>query len=147
MDISEAGLNLIREREGCILHWYRDSRGIWTCCVGHTSAAGPPFYKEGITFTEAEADEILRRDLRQYVEAVDRAVLVKCTQNQFDAMVSFCFNVGVNGFAGSSVVRDLNDGEIRAAAQAFLLWDHPKELLARRMAERKQFLTPDTVPA
>jgi lysozyme len=56
-------------------------------------------------------------------------------------MVSLCFNIGVNGFAGSSVARDLNAGNVQAAADAFLLWDHPEELLGRRKVERAQFLS------
>lgn len=143
MDISPAGLSALAGREGIRTSAYRDTRGIWTIGCGHTFAAGPPNPLPGMVITHQEAIDLFHNDIKQYVYAVNKAVKVKCSQNQFDAMCSLCYNIGVNGFSGSSVVRDLNDGQIRAAAEAFLMWDKPRELLGRRMAERKQFLTPD----
>lgn len=143
MDISPAGLLALAGREGIRTLAYRDSVGIWTIGCGHTAAAGPPIPHKGLEITHQEAIDLFHKDIRQYVAAVNKSVKVKCTQNQFDAMCSLCYNIGVNGFSASSVVRDLNDGQARAAAEAFLMWDKPKELLGRRMAERTQFLTPD----
>jgi lysozyme len=143
MDISEAGLAALAGREGIRTRAYRDIRGIWSVGVGHTAAAGQPSPYPGLEITQQQALDLFRQDLKQYVAEVNAAVKVKCTQNQFDALVSLCFNIGVNGFAGSSVVRDLNAGEPRAAADAFLLWERPSELRGRRIAERAQFLTPD----
>ena len=142
MDISAAGLSALAGREGIRTLAYPDSRGVWTIGVGHTASAGLPHPVPGMEITHQEALDLFHQDLKQYVAEVNSAVKVKCTQNQFDAMVSLCFNIGVNGFAGSSVVRDLNAGSPRAAADAFLLWDRPPELRGRRMAERSQFLTP-----
>ena len=79
--------------------------------------------------------DLFKTDLRQYVAEVNRAVKVDCTQNQFDAMVSLCFNIGVGGFAGSSVVRDLNEGNVERAAQAFLLWDQTEAALVNALAK------------
>ena len=142
MDISPAGLLALAGREGIRTLAYRDSRGIWTIGVGHTAAAGPPAPAEGMEVTHQSALNLFRADLKQYVAEVNAAIKNPCTQNQFDAMVSLCFNIGVNGFAGSSVARDLNAGESRTAADAFLLWERPAELRGRRIAERAQFLTP-----
>jgi lysozyme len=143
MDISPAGLGALAGREGVRTLAYRDSRGIWTIGVGHTAAAGLPHPCAGMELTHQQVLDLFKLDLQQYVAAVNRAVKVTCTQNQFDAMTSLCFNIGINGFAGSSVARDLNRGDTKGAADAFLLWDHPEELLGRRKAERAQFLTSD----
>jgi len=128
MDISPAGLAALAAREGVRTKAYRDTRGIWTIGVGHTAAAGEPHPHEGMTLTQQQVMELFRNDLKQYVKAVNEAVKVTSTQNQFDAMVSLCFNIGPNGFAHSSVVRDLNAGQIHAAAEAFMLWDRPAVL-------------------
>jgi GH24 family phage-related lysozyme (muramidase) len=140
MDISADGLSALAGREGVRTLAYKDSVGVWTIGVGHTGAAGLPAPCAGMEISHQAALDLFKLDLRQYVGEVNRAVKVDCTQNQFDAMVSLCFNIGVAGFAGSSVVRDLNEGDLERAAQAFLLWDHPEELLGRRQAERAQFL-------
>jgi GH24 family phage-related lysozyme (muramidase) len=147
MDISQAGLTALAGREGIRTLAYKDSVGVWTIGVGHTAAAGLPNPCAGMEISHQAALDLFKIDLRQYAAEVNRAVKVDCTQNQFDAMVSLCFNIGIGGFAGSSVVRDLNEGDLDRAAQAFLLWDHPEELLGRRKAERAQFLLPgDRVP-
>ncbi len=140
MDISQDGLKALAGREGIKTLAYKDSVGVWTIGVGHTAAAGPPAPEAGMEISHEAALDLFKTDLRQYVAEVNRAVKVDCKQNQFDAMVSLCFNIGVGGFAGSSVVRDLNEGDLNRAAQAFLLWDHPEELLGRRRAEAAQFL-------
>ena len=147
MDISPAGVQALAGREGIRTLAYKDSVGVWTIGIGHSAAAGPPIPVHGMQITVQEALDLFHKDLKQYVAEVNRAVKVNCTQNQFDACVSLCYNIGVNGFAGSSVVRDINQHYIQAAANAFLMWDHPEELLGRRKAERLQFLTTDPKPA
>ena len=112
MDLSPAGLLALAGREGIRTLAYRDSRGIWTIGIGHTAAAGPPDPCLGMEITHQEAIDLFRADLKQYVAAVNQAIKVSCTQNQFDAMVSLCFNIGVNGFSLSSVVRDMNFGRV-----------------------------------
>jgi lysozyme len=130
---------LIR-REGFKTRAYRDSVGVWTIGVGHTSAAGEPRVTPGLTISKAQVDEILSRDLVQYETAVRSAVRVPLTQGQFDALVSLCFNIGVGGFKGSTVVKRLNAGDYKGAADAMLLWNKPKEIIGRRKSERAQFL-------
>jgi lysozyme len=143
MKTSAMGREAIALREGRVLQAYRDTRGILTIGVGHTSAAGPPVVTEGMVITLTECDQILSRDLATFEDAVNGAVRVAISQNAFDACVSLAFNIGAPGFVGSSVVRDINAGNMQAAADAFLLWDHPPELLGRRKGERAQFLRPD----
>jgi lysozyme len=147
--INTAGLDLIKRWEGLRLTAYQDSVGIWTIGYGHTAEAGPPAPKAGMKITEKEADDILKRDLGQYERAVTKAISVAPTSNQFAAMISLCFNIGPTNFAKSSVVRRMNEGNAKAAADAFLLWNKAggkvlKGLTARREDEKKLFLTRST---
>jgi lysozyme len=149
MKIGKAGLDLIREFEGLELKAYKDAVGIWTVGFGHTAAAGPPKPVAGLVITEQEAVDILTRDLGKYEAGVSRALKRTPSQNQFDAMVSLCYNIGEGAFAGSSVVRYFNAGDFEMAAGRFLLWNKAKGkvlkgLTRRREAERKLFLTPDS---
>ena len=141
--MSPAGRAALTKREGCRLVAYLDSVGVPTIGIGHTGRAGPPIVATGMTITQAEADAILARDLKSFEFAVNRAVTVPLTQNQFDACVSLAFNIGATGFTGSTVVHKLNAGDIGGAADAFLMWVRPPELRLRREGERTQFLTSD----
>ena len=143
MKTSANGRQAIALREGRRLGAYRDTRGILTIGVGHTSAAGPPPVTEGMTITLDECDAILAGDLATFEIAVNGAVKAPISQNAFDACVSLAFNIGAPGFVGSSVVRQINSGNMQAAADDFLMWDRPPELLGRRKGERAQFLRPD----
>jgi lysozyme len=107
MKTSQAGIDLIKEFEGCELTSYRCPAGIWTIGVGHTG----PDVKPGMTITQARADELLAQDLVRFEQAVDR--LIETTQNpeQFSAIVSFTFNVGEGALEGSTLRRRMNSGE------------------------------------
>ncbi len=102
-----------------------------------------------MVITAAECDAILSRDLAKFEDAVNAALRTpigqnKLSQNAFDACVSLAFNIGAPGFTGSTVVRDVNDDDMQAAADAFLMWEQPPELRGRREGERAQFLRPDS---
>lgn len=145
MKTSTNGRRLLRKEEGVRTKAYRDSRGIWTIGVGHTSAAGPPFVREGMEITLQEVDDILKTDLRETEDIINSLVKVPLNQNEFDALVSLVFNIGPGAFKRSSVLRLLNQGDRQGAADAFLLWkragaDHDI-LLPRRNRERKLFLS------
>ena len=145
MKINAAGLDLIKRWEGLRLKAYQDSVGVWTIGYGHTAAAGPPAPVAGMTITEQEATDILARDLGQYERAVTKALSVYPSANQFAAMTSLCFNIGPAAFSKSSVVKLMNVGKPREAADAFLLWNKAKGrvlkgLTARREDEKKLFL-------
>ena len=145
MRVSPAGRLAIRQREGCRLTAYRDSRGIWTIGVGHVNMT-PPAVTPGLRITEAQADQFLAADLAPVEATIAGAVKVPLTQNEFDALASLGFNIGANGLRRCTVVGRLNRGDRAGAAQAFLLWAHPSELMGRRRAEMKQFQTPDAEP-
>lgn len=140
MNISAAGINLIKEFEGVRLKSYKCPAGVWTLGVGHTSAAGPPEVKPGMTITEAEALKILRNDLKKFEASIDSMVRVPLKQNQYDALCSFIFNVGAGAFQKSTLLKKLNAGDYAAVPQELMKWTKAggKELpglVRRRRAE------------
>ena len=139
MTISDDGLDVLTEREGCKLTAYKDSVGVWTIGVGHTSAAGPPKVVSGMTITEKQAAEILDQDLDQFEDCVNKSIHKPMTQFQFDAFVSICFNIGPSGFAGSTFVKKFNEGDLEGCYAAIGMWDKPPEIVPRRNGERVQF--------
>jgi lysozyme len=151
MKMSSGGRKKLTAREGKRLKAYKDSVGVLTIGVGHTSMAGPPKVTSGMTITSAESDAIFSRDLVKYENAVNKAVKVPLTQSQFDALTSLCFNIGPTAFAKSTLVRKLNAGDIQGAANAFLSWNKAggkviPGLVTRRKAERSQFLSGPAPP-
>lgn len=144
---SSNGILFIRREEGCILHPYNDSQGYATIGVGHllhlsnvTAADNARWHG----FNQAQADALLKADLGRFeaaVRQVYRGAKLKPTHNQFDACVSLAFNIGTGGFLGSTVARLIRVGDKQGAANAFLNWTHPSELLGRRQRERSLFLS------
>ncbi len=147
MRMSPAGIAALRTREGCVLKAYHDSVGVPTIGVGHTGRASPPTVKIGDTITMAQSDAYLAADLAPFEAALNRVVTGVLTQNQVDACLSLAFNIGEAGFVGSTVVHKINEGDLPGAADAFLMWDRPAALKARRIAERAQFLAREDRPA
>lgn len=140
MRTSADGIKLIKDFEGERLGAYLCPAGVWTIGYGHTDAAGPPKVVPGMVITKREAEDILRRDLLKYEVAVDRAVSVPLTPNQFDALVSFCYNVGAGAFSKSTLVKKLNRGDYDAVPAELMKWNkaNGKELSGltrRRRAE------------
>lgn len=147
MTTSSAGRAFLTDQEGLRLKAYRDSVGVWTIGVGHTSSAGAPRVTSGMTITRQQADEILSRDLKVFEKVVNDAVKVPLTQNQFDALVSLAFNIGGGAFSRSTLVKKLNRSDYLGAADAFLSWNKGGKplrvipgLTARRKRERTLFL-------
>lgn len=136
MILSQVGLEAIKEREGVELRAYQDVRGIWTIGVGHTGGE----VHGGLVWSEEQVNEALERDLAWAEAEVNQKVTVPMTQNQFDALVSFVFNIGKTGFDHSSALRDFNSGVMKAAND-LLMWEIPAVLKTRRESERAQFLT------
>lgn len=142
MQTSLIGRNVLIAREGLKTVAYRDSVGVWTIGVGHTSAAGAPKVTPGLKITVKEAERIFAQDLAQYERAVN-SVKSNLNQNEFDALVSFCYNVGVSAFKKSTVAKRLvANRTIGEIADAMMMWTKPPEIMSRRRAEADQFLTP-----
>jgi lysozyme len=145
MRVSDAGVALVKEFEGFVGHPYRDVVGVWTIGYGHThgvSSTSPHI-------SEAQASELLRKDLdNEYAPAVS-ALKLPLSQHQFDALVSFVYNVGPGGVASSTHVgRALRSHHWREAADALLEWNKAggqvnEGLTRRRHQERTLFLQAD----
>ena len=140
---SQSGIDAITSYEGQRLTAYPDpgTGGVpWTIGVGHTGGV-----QKGDTCTAAESNAFLRADLRSAEAAVNQLVTVLLTQSQFDALVSFTFNLGTGALRGSSLLKMLNLGEYEIAADEFLRWNQAAGqvlpgLVKRRAAERAMFL-------
>lgn len=140
MQLSEYGLNLIKHVEGLSLQAYQCSAGVWTIGYGHASGVSP-----GDIIDEAQADIFLRQDVAASESTVMRFVTVALSQHQFDALVSFVFNLGSGNFAASTLLKRLNAGDYSGAAEEFPRWVHAggkplSGLVRRREAERKLFM-------
>jgi lysozyme len=120
MKISTTGVNLIKSFEGLKLQAYIDAVGILTIGYGHT---GPDVHK-GMTITEAQATDLLHKDLTSFEAAVTKLITVPLNQNQFDALVSFTYNVGVGSLESSTLRRRLNAHEDpnTVAKQELIKW-------------------------
>ena len=147
MNISDFGVAFIKGYEKLRLAAYKPTPDdVWTIGYGHTRGV-----KEGDTCTAEQAEAWLREDLSDAETCVrKRTNGCAITQNQYDAMVSLCYNIGCIGFSGSSVLRLLLDGDDGAAADAFVLWNKQRDpktgamkvvdgLTNRRMAEADIF--------
>ncbi len=139
MQLSAAGLDLIKKSEGFRDRVYLDVAGFPTIGYGHLIKPHESFPK---AITEPRAAAILLSDVQDAERAVARLVKVALTQGQFDALVDFCFNLGATQLAGSTLLRELNAGNYQAAGEQLLVWDHAggavvAGLKARREAELK----------
>ncbi|MDY4315647.1 lysozyme [Pectobacterium actinidiae] len=140
--INEAGLDLIKSFEGLKLTKYLDTAGRWTIGYGHLILPHENF-DNGITLQEA--DLLLRHDLKTAEAGVQHYVNVDLNGNQFGALTSFTYNLGVESLETSTLLRLLNQGDYTAAADQFPRWDKDGEhvvegLLRRREAEKALFL-------
>lgn len=142
--ISANGLALIKRFEGCKLDAYPDpaSQGDpWTIGWGSTGAD----IKPGVKWTQAQCDDRLAADAQCVALEVDKLIgPVATTQNQFDALVSFAYNLGTGALAGSTLLRRHKAGQFGDAAKQFLLWDHAHGkvmagLTRRRAAEAQLY--------
>lgn len=145
MRISENGISKLKGEEGERLTGYKDSRGIPTIGVGHTGVVDGKPVAVGMVISKDKSSELLRSDLKWTEEAITTNVKVPLTQNQYDALCSLIFNIGPTAFANSTVLKRLNAGDYKGAADAFLMWkkagNDPERLLPRRQRERALFLS------
>ncbi|HEX8743517.1 MAG TPA: lysozyme [Thermoleophilaceae bacterium] len=145
MRLDAAGIALLMREEGLRTTPYNDSAGHATIGVGHLIHRGPVTaadIRRYRGFTRADAEKLLRADAASREQAVERLVRVPLSQNEFNALVSLVFNIGINGFASSTVLRKLNAGDRHGAADAFLMWRiGGPGLIFRRQRERQLFLS------
>ena len=150
MRISEKGLAMIEKFEGCLLKASNKLDGVWTIGYGQTGSYYGKRVRRGMTTTKALAHAWLRdHSIKTYEDAVTQAVKVPLNQHQFDALVSFAYNVGVGALKQSTALRKLNAGDYAGAADALTMWTKCNGkvlagLVRRRKEERALFLTPVT---
>ena len=150
MKISEKGLSMIERFEGCLLKASNKLDGVWTIGYGQTGSYYGKRVRRGMTTTKALAHAWLRdHSIKTYEDAVTQAVKVPLNQNQFDALVSFTYNVGVGALKQSTALRKLNAGDYAGAADALTMWTKCNGkvlagLVRRRKEERALFLAPAT---
>ena len=140
MKTSQAGLNLIKEFEGLRLESYYCASNVLTIGYGHTG----PDVKPGMKITEAEAEELLKKDLERFESVVNTDTTVELFQCMFDALVSFTFNCGSDAYRNSTLLRLLNVEDYEGAAGQFSRWVNGPNgplpgLVRRREAEEVMF--------
>ncbi|HED3853074.1 TPA: lysozyme [Enterobacter soli] len=146
MQTSDKGIALIKEFEGCKLTAYQDSVGVWTIGYGWTQPVDGKTIRVGMTIKQETAERLLKTGLVRYESDVSRLVKVGLTQGQFDALVSFTYNLGARSLSTSTLLRKLNSGDYAGAADEFLRWNKAggkvlNGLTRRREAERALFLS------
>lgn len=140
MKISNNGIDLIKSFEGLRLKAYKDSVGVSTIGYGHTKNV-----KMGDVISLKTAEQFLLDDIRIFEEGVLALVQVEITQNMFDALVSFSFNLGLGNLAKSTLLKKINSKLFKEAGNEFVRWNKAggvvlKGLTRRRLLEKELFL-------
>ena len=136
----ESTIALIHKFEGSSQTAYQDSEGNWTIGVGHLIKETEA-HLYWATLKTHEVQHLLKRDLKPCERFLTTDLGQPLNQNQFDALMSLCFNIGVDKFVTSNVVFDIRRNQFHSAANSFLNWNRPAILENRRRQERKLFLT------
>ena len=133
MKISENGLSLIKHFEGCELQAYKCPAGVWTIGYGHIKTA-----HEGKVITQQQADEMLVEEMAEYEGYINRAVKVELNQNQFDAMVSWVYNLGNGNLGASTLLKVLNMGDYAGVPAQMLRWNKAGGKVLEGLTRRRQ---------
>lgn len=144
MKTSNAGKTLIKSFEGKRLAAYDDGVGVWTIGYGTIKYPNGSAVKKGDVRTDAQVDQYFSNDLVKFENSVNSLVKVPLTQNQFDALVSFAYNVGATNLSNSTLLRKLNSKDYKGAAAEFPKWNKAggkvmAGLTRRRLAEQELF--------
>lgn len=140
METSEKGIEFLGKEEGLVLKPYLDSVKKPTIGYGSTYwEDGTPVKMTDKPITKARAVELFRKTLKRYEAQVNKSITRSINQNQFDALVSLCYNIGTAGFAGSTVVKRVNANPCDPTIKdAFWMWKNAGGtpiLLGRRKRE------------
>jgi len=133
MTLSEEGLAFIKQREGLRLVPYQDVAGVWTIGYGSTTEVVP-----GEKITEVEAGERLKEDVRHAENCVNQLVTVQLAEHEFDALVSFTFNVGCHALRKSTLLRLLNDGKYDMVSTELGRWDKAGGTVVAGLTKRRK---------
>ena len=143
--LSDNGMKLLEQFEGLRLEAYLDSAGIATIGFGTIRYPNGSKVKLGDKTTKSQAKEYKLHDLKEFESTVNTSVIVPLSQNQYDALVSLSYNIGSGAFKNSTLLKKLNSGDYKGAAEQFLVWNKVNSkrvqgLVNRREAERNLFL-------
>lgn len=133
MIICKNGLDLIKQFESLQLKAYKCSANVWTIGYGHTKNV-----KEGDRISQDQANCFLMQDLYSVERAIVRLVKVKLNQNQFDALCSLIFNIGISAFNKSTLLAKLNTGDYVGAAEQFRRWNKVNNVVMAGLVRRRQ---------
>ena len=144
-NLSDNGMKLLEHFEGLRLEAYLDSAGIYTIGFGTIKYPNGNKVKLGDKITKTQAKEYKLYDLKEFESTIKTSVKVPLTQNQYDALVSLSYNIGSGAFKKSTLLKKLNNGDYKGAAEHFLVWNKVNSkrvqgLVNRREAERNLFL-------
>jgi lysozyme len=139
MNISKEGINLIKKFEGCELEAYKCAAGVWT--IGYGSTHG---IEKGMEISQERADMLLLEDVEKFEKIVNDAVNVSLVQCQFDALVSWTFNLGGGNLNSSTMLKVLNDRKYDEVPSQIKRWNKAagqvkQGLIRRREAEALLF--------
>lgn len=143
--VSTSGVNLICGFEGLVLKAYDDGVGVWTIGYGTTIYPNGIKVKKGDVCTLEQAKSYMAHDLKKFEQTVNTAVAVPLNQNQFDALVSLTYNIGIAAFKNSTLLKKLNAKDYVGAANQFDVWNKAggkvmQGLVNRRKSEKGVFL-------
>ena len=133
METSKTGLDLIKHFEGCELYAYNCPAGVWTIGYGHTKGVEP-----GMQITEQDAEDMLKEELIEYESYINDLVTVGLNQNQFDAMVSWVYNLGAGNLKASTLLKVLNAGDYAGVPEQMLRWNKAGGKVLEGLTRRRQ---------
>ena len=139
MNIGQKGIELIKHFEGCELEAYKCPAGVWTIGYGHIKGVS-----EGMSITQEQAAQMLLDELKEYENYINELVVVDLSQNQFDALVSWVYNLGPANLKSSTLLKVLNSGDYAGVPDQIERWNKAggkvlEGLIRRRQAESSLF--------
>jgi len=139
MEVNKAGRDLIKQYEGCKLKAYKCPAGLWTISWGLTFYPDGTKVKEGDVITQQQAEDYFNAIVDDFAKGVDVLVKSNVTANNFSAIVSFAFNVGMGNFRRSTLLRKVNanpkDPSIRAE---FMKWTRANNVVLKGLVRRRE---------
>jgi len=133
MKTSQKGIDLIKHFEGCELKAYKCPAGVWTIGYGHIKGV-----QEGDVITEQQADEMLVEELNEYENYINTLVTVPLNQNQYDALVSWVYNLGSSNLNSSTLLKVLNSGDYTGVPEQIMRWNKAGGKVLEGLTRRRQ---------
>jgi len=133
MNTSQNGIDLIKHFEGCELKAYKCPAGVWTIGYGHIKGV-----QEGDVITEQQADEMLVEELHEYENYINTLVTVPLNQNQYDALVSWVYNLGSSNLNSSTLLKVLNSGDYAGVPEQIMRWNKAGGKVLEGLTRRRQ---------